>query len=139
MQVTKDMYDEELQAYYRIGRMLSYLVSRNWGSSLVNASLRALKGGKLKDYLSEERHIPSRSTSGHQIRLRIFRPSNQTERLPVLVYFHGGGYMIGSPEQSLPLKILGKRQIHSLRNKKGRFGTFFCGYNISCLNYLYRF
>ncbi len=36
-------------------------------------------------------------TSGHGARL--YRPPAATERLPALVWIHGGGYVIGSPEQ----------------------------------------
>jgi acetyl esterase len=38
---------------------------------------------------------------GTKLRLRIYRPrDSRAERLPVLVYFHGGGWVSGDPRQS---------------------------------------
>lgn len=37
---------------------------------------------------------------GHTARLRIHRPAGVTGDLPVVLHFHGGGWCIGSPEQS---------------------------------------
>ena len=35
--------------------------------------------------------------AGHTLRLRIYRPSNEAN-LPALLYFHGGGWVLGSPD-----------------------------------------
>ena len=42
-------------------------------------------------------NIPS-SLDNYSIRTRIYRPSNVSGPLPCLVYFHGGGYIMGVPE-----------------------------------------
>ena len=46
--------------------------------------------------------IPS-SLDDYSIRTRIYRPSNVSGPLPCLVYFHGGGYIMGVPEGSAEL------------------------------------
>ena len=47
-------------------------------------------------------NIPS-SLDNYSIRTRIYRPPNVSEPLPCLVYFHGGGYIMGVPEGSAEL------------------------------------
>lgn len=44
---------------------------------------------------------------GHAIPVRVYRPSSQAQgqQLPAIVYFHGGGWMYGSAEQSDPLSV----------------------------------
>lgn len=38
--------------------------------------------------------------AGTEIRMRIYRPATTLDRLPVIVNFHGGGWVQGNPEQS---------------------------------------
>lgn len=41
--------------------------------------------------------VPYTARDGARLELRLYRPANaQAEALPVLVYFHGGGYVVGS-------------------------------------------
>ena len=47
-------------------------------------------------------NIPS-SLDNYSIRTRIYRPPNVAEPLPCLIYFHGGGYIMGVPEGSAEL------------------------------------
>src|SRR5437773_10149550 len=42
----------------------------------------------------EDRTIVGGPTGG--VSLRIFRPNGSNGRLPVIMYFHGGGWMLGS-------------------------------------------
>ncbi len=50
---------------------------------------------------AEERYIPG--PGGHKIRIRIYSPKEpEAELLPVMVYYHGGGMMVGSLEQYEP-------------------------------------
>jgi len=51
---------------------------------------------------AEERFIPG--PGGHKIRIRIYTPKERTgEKLPVIVFYHGGGMMMGSLEQYEPI------------------------------------
>jgi acetyl esterase len=42
----------------------------------------------------EERKIPCGSNG--EVTIRILRPQNATEKLPVIMYFHGAGWVMGS-------------------------------------------
>lgn len=44
----------------------------------------------------EDRTIPAGPKG--TLRLRIFKPENASGMLPVVMYFHGGGWVLGSPE-----------------------------------------
>lgn len=61
-----------------------------------------LKGKNIDGLQCEERYIPS-CDGECQIRVRVFRPKNCTENLPVMLYIHGGGYISGIPEMSLDI------------------------------------
>jgi acetyl esterase len=59
----------------------------------VNDSEAAVMFGPVESVANvTERRIPG---PGGQIRLRIYRPAS-TGSLPILVYFHGGGWVVGS-------------------------------------------
>lgn len=101
MNVSKEMYAEEIQPHYNLNKRLGALVAKKWGVKLINWGLRALKGRKLKGYHNETYFIPISSTPDHSIRVRVFKPGGTNEPLPALLYLHGGGYLIGLPEQAL--------------------------------------
>lgn len=46
--------------------------------------------------LIEDRSIPA--GTGGDLKLRIFRPEGSTNRLPVVMYFHGGGWVLGEAD-----------------------------------------
>jgi len=46
--------------------------------------------------LIEDYTIPA--NSGGNLKLRIFRPEGSTGRLPVVMYFHGGGWVLGDAD-----------------------------------------
>ncbi|MEM8526157.1 MAG: alpha/beta hydrolase [Bacteroidota bacterium] len=101
MTITKGMYDKELQAQYAPMRALVYMNSRKWGRKIVYRLFRLMKGQKIKGVLNETEYIPSNHTAEYRIRTRIFRPENtESETLPAMIYFHGGGYMTGIPEMA---------------------------------------
>jgi acetyl esterase len=51
---------------------------------------------------AEERFIPG--PGGHKTRIRIYTPKDKKlEDLPVIIYYHGGGMMMGSLEQYEPI------------------------------------
>ncbi|MEO1451569.1 MAG: alpha/beta hydrolase [Bacteroidota bacterium] len=100
MNVQKEMYDKELQAQYGQFRFIIAMNSRNVGLKLMNGVVRMTKGQKIKEAVNETHFVPSSMTKGHQIRTRVFRPEGATKPLPAMVYFHGGGYMMGIPEMA---------------------------------------
>jgi acetyl esterase/lipase len=62
--------------------------------------VRLSKGQKVKDVINETHFVDSQTTKGHKIRTRVYRPKGTSKRLPAMVYFHGGGYMMGIPEMA---------------------------------------
>jgi len=100
MIVTKEMHDKELQAQYGQFRNLVSLNKKNWGLKLMNGLVRLSKGQKVKNAVNETHFVPSSSTQNHKIRTRVFRPEGVQKKLPVMVYYHGGGYMMGIPEMA---------------------------------------
>ncbi len=93
------MYSEELQSYFNMpGRLMATLLSKIWGIRLYNFLEKFIRGRSIEELRCEELHIPSRHGS-HKIRVRIFRPQNAQGKLPGMLYLHGGGYMVGNPEQ----------------------------------------
>lgn len=103
MQVTKEMHDKELQSRYRVGRFVARLVNHNMGIRFMqNTGFNPMQGNEIAGVHNDERYIESQSTPGHQIRVRVFRPFGyDDEKLPAMLYTHGGGYAVGSPEQPL--------------------------------------
>ena len=101
MKVSKEMYDKELQAQYGQFRTLVALNSKKWGLKLMNGLVRMTKGQKVKGVINETHFVSSNYTNGHKIRTRGFRPEgSETKVLPAMIYFHGGGYMMGIPEMA---------------------------------------
>lgn len=101
MIVTKEMHDKELQAQYGQFRFLVSINSRKWGLKIMNGLVRLTKGQKVKEVINETHHVSSNHTKGHKIRTRTFRPKGtSSEMLPAMIYFHGGGYMMGIPEMA---------------------------------------
>ena len=53
---------------------------------------------QLENAVNETVMIPRRSDSG-EIRARVYKPLNAKGPLPIVVYYHGGGYATGWPER----------------------------------------
>ena len=100
MDITKEMHHPELQPQYSQFRTLVRMNTTKWGLRTMNTLVRLTKGQKVKDAVNETHQVPSTFSKGHNIRTRVFRPEGVTETLPAMVYFHGGGYMMGIPEMA---------------------------------------
>lgn len=98
MQVTKEMHHKELQGSYGMMKFSSKLLMNNLGIKLLNANSRRAKGKNIEGLHCEETYIHSRN-GDPDIRVRIFKPLNYTGKLPGMLYIHGGGYMLGNPEE----------------------------------------
>ncbi len=57
-----------------------------------------------KDIRIENIQIPIQDNQA-QIRLRMYRPQSAASPAPILVWLHGGGYIMGTPEQDDPCCI----------------------------------
>lgn len=98
MKIEKAKIHSDLRDSISKFRVLSFLLSRDWGFRLLYFLTRTIKGQNIKDLYNEEQFIKS-NHGGPDIRLKIYKPLNTTEKLPVLLYMHGGGYAFGCPEQ----------------------------------------
>lgn len=95
------MFDKELQSTYRVGRILASLFRSNWGANLFHTLAdKPLKGKNIKGLACSEIFIPSQH-GGPDIRTRIFKPTGINGPLPAMLYLHGGGYIVGTPENAL--------------------------------------
>ncbi|MEM9672872.1 MAG: alpha/beta hydrolase [Cyclobacteriaceae bacterium] len=99
--ITEEMHDPELQSMYFPGRIIASLMSKEWGVNMFNRMTSSAATGDIEGFQSEERYIES--SEGHEIRIRIFKPQNAEQKLPAMLYTHGGGYLSGFPEQALKI------------------------------------
>lgn len=101
MVVSKEMYDKELQGQYGQFRTIISMNSSKLGLKMTNGLVRLTKGQKVKEALNKTHYVASTHTENHKIRTREYRPEGtESETLPAMVYFHGGGYMMGIPEMA---------------------------------------
>ncbi len=98
MKMTKDKFHPELKSIPFAANVYTYLLSRKSGFRLLNRVLKLAEGKITKGLINEKLSIKS-NHGGPDIRVRIYRPENNTDKLPVMLYLHGGGYAIGNPEQ----------------------------------------
>ncbi|MGB0921409.1 MAG: alpha/beta hydrolase [Alphaproteobacteria bacterium] len=97
--MTTNQIDPELRAVGAIAKLI--FRPSKWFFKLVRFMNKRGAGKPIPGMQSEERWIES-STSTRKIRLCIYRPLSGGENLPTLLYIHGGGYAMGSPEMSAP-------------------------------------
>ncbi len=102
MQVKKEMLNKELQPSYRMLKISARLLMNRTGVRLLNSRSARSRGKKIDGLDCEERFIPSRN-GGPDIRIRIFKPFHVTEDLPGMLYIHGGGMLMGNPEDYLAI------------------------------------
>lgn len=100
MRITKDMVDKGLQKNYFSGKLMAWLGHHEWFARASLGYYRKFVAGQNIDGLQcEERYI-KRTKDGTDLRIRIYRPKDaSSDPLPAMLYLHGGGYMLGIPEQ----------------------------------------
>jgi acetyl esterase/lipase len=89
------MFDEELRWPAVIGRTIMH--PWPWYFRMIAAISKKTRGMPLKGLSGEEIGIP-RSGGSSRIRMRIYKRFGSTGPVPALLYLHGGGYFMGSPE-----------------------------------------
>lgn len=100
MKVTKEMLHPDLQRYYAPLSLAVPMTSSELGVKITNFFTNFIRGKEIKGFINETLEIPCRN-SDTVIRTRVFRPENQSGKLPCVLYCHGGGYLMGNPEQFL--------------------------------------
>ncbi len=97
------MLHEDLQpalVYWRM-KFTGYLCQREWTTKLAQKILMSTFSRTAPESVSiEEKYLPT--TDGEAtIRVKIYRPKSAVgsdEKLPPMLYTHGGGYILGSPD-----------------------------------------
>jgi acetyl esterase/lipase len=102
MQVRKEMLNKELQSSYWMLKLSAKVLMNKTGVRLLNSNSSRSKGKNIEGLQGEERFVPSRN-GGPDIRIRIFKPSNFSGQLPGMLYIHGGGMLMGNPEDYLAI------------------------------------
>lgn len=114
MAQTQSILDAELRRFRAAGRIFAWLAQRRWGARMLHRlNSVANKGKGLDGFLNEERWVQSTTSSNYKIRVRIYKPKNVTGPLPAMLYCHGGGFIMGVPEQARPFykDILEQRDV----------------------------
>jgi len=82
-----------------VKRMPNFTFSR-WNLWLFRLLGRLNLAGKIPEDISVENiYIPAQDGTT-KIRLRVYHPNETNRVVPALVWFHGGGFIIGVPEQN---------------------------------------
>lgn len=109
MKVTRQMLHQDLQPgpVYRQQMLAKYMFRYEWSTKLahkiIGAQLAKLAGSSNTSILVEEQELPTLD-GDTTIRVKIYRPKTSSSeredsnRLPPMLYTHGGGYITGAPE-----------------------------------------
>jgi acetyl esterase len=109
---TNDMRPMDLDPTY-IPYLKKLISGKKIPTHLENVGIRRSRVAKERKAINAEIYHDVRITStyirsgDHDIPIRLYRPSNvnQDSLLPAIIYFHGGGWMYGSAEQSDPICV----------------------------------
>lgn len=100
MKVTKEMLHEDLQPSYGFTMLFPKLLRYRGFVRFLNWLGRTF--GKMKQFegfAGEEHFLPTSDGTG-TVRVVVYRPEGVDGELPALLYIHGGGYIMGNPEQA---------------------------------------
>jgi acetyl esterase/lipase len=103
MRVRSEEIDPELRTAGRLSRFL--FPPREWFFRLAWRLSARAAGRDVQSLHCDERRIPSLE-DGTEVRLRVYRSESSTESgtpgegVPGVLFLHGGGYAIGSPEMN---------------------------------------
>lgn len=100
MKVTKNSVHSDLRGQFRMLNAARPMFGNRFLTSLLNAAVnRSYRGRDVEGLDCSEVFIPGHDGKT-KIRTRIYRPQTHTGDLPAMLYFHGGGYISGLPEQA---------------------------------------
>lgn len=94
--IKREDLDVALQRDYFKGQLVSILLSTVWGIKLMNKVTRFTEKKKRKGIAIKRMEVES-SSDGPNIPVFILKPKNIERPLPIMLYTHGGGYVVGSP------------------------------------------
>lgn len=95
MKVTYKMMDKEVRFHARV---LKYSIVPNEKKFKLLIKLgKRMKRKSVEGYETQEYFIDSRD-KGRSIRVIVYKPVNSNKEIPGVLYMHGGGYIMGTPE-----------------------------------------
>jgi acetyl esterase/lipase len=99
MKIKSSMIDKDLRTTGRRIKIINNIFNNTLGLRLMYKLGKKMKI-KIKDDTMEfiEKTIPRKD--GSMMRVCIFKPKTPKKNLPGVLWLHGGGYAIGTPEQS---------------------------------------
>jgi len=102
MKITPDQLHPELRPLPFVAKAYTRLLSRKFGFRLLNKILKRKEGKNAKGLVNQQLFIAS-NNGPHKIRVRVYRQEDNSNKLPVMLYLHGGGYALGNPERTVDL------------------------------------
>ncbi len=103
MRITRKMLNAELRRNFWTLKFSAYLQGSTMGSKLINFLDEQTHPIVPDGVLAETKVIPG-ALGNPDIRVRVFKLKNSgTKPLPGMLYIHGGGFSIGSPDEYLDL------------------------------------
>jgi acetyl esterase/lipase len=84
----------------QMAKMFPRLPFRRWNLRLIRWLSKLQPKAKQPDDIQVDNVWIQSQDPGHKIRLRVYRPRMIVTPAPVLVWMHGGGFFIGTPEQN---------------------------------------
>jgi acetyl esterase/lipase len=86
----------------QMAKIFPELPFRRWNLRLMRWLSRLQPKAKRPNDIQVDDVLIQSQDPGHKIRLRVYRPNMIVTPAPVLVWMHGGGFFIGTPEQNDP-------------------------------------
>jgi acetyl esterase/lipase len=85
----------ELQNAFKTSPSIHYGRNNLW---LIRLLISLIPAAKMQDDVSIKNIKIDNKDGSSKIKLRIYQPANHTNAAPVMIWMHGGGYIIGKPE-----------------------------------------
>ncbi len=98
MRVKISMIDQDLRAVGRMMKLLNFTFTES-GMRLLHRLQRAGKP-RVRDRQMQNTEEWITRRDGSQMRICVFRPLSAIGQVPGVLWLHGGGYALGTPEQS---------------------------------------
>lgn len=95
MKISYDMIDPELRMFGRIVALVIRPSEKSFRQ--INKTARLRNGAPIAGLKNDEQWIQSRREN-ETVRVRVYKPMQTQEPLPGVLYLHGGGYVMNTPE-----------------------------------------
>lgn len=99
MKLENSMIDKELRATGRLMRIINGAFTENRLRLLGKLKVKVRVKDKTIQFIEE--YIPRED--GSRMRMCIYKPLESKDNVPGVLWLHGGGYALGSPEQALSI------------------------------------